>query len=201
MEVQPGTSLLGLTTDLVARVAVPKPARRVGLVRRLVLREPDVAIDAEHRALGVARDLRREPRKPDVHFLDQRTHRIADVVLITLALRLEPRLVVVPGEAAQKGERGGSEHGRAKLAHSRGTRHCLRLPIKSTETPCAFIIIYCSSPPRRSPASRPTRRPARRRRSTPPTPSGPGSPAPAMPIRSPSSTPPTPSSCRPTWRR
>src|SRR5437879_11304697 len=43
-------------------------------------------------------------------------------------MRLEPRLVVVAGEAAQKGERGGSEHGRAKLAHSRGTRHCLRLP-------------------------------------------------------------------------
>src|SRR3989454_4859748 len=65
MEVQPCTSLLGLTTDLVARVAVPKPARRVRLVRRLVLGEPDVAIDAEHRALGVARNLRREPRSEE----------------------------------------------------------------------------------------------------------------------------------------
>src|SRR6266566_734622 len=140
MEVQPGTSLLGLAADLVARALVPKPARRVRLVRRLVLGEPDVAIDPEHRALRVARDLRREPRQPHVYFLDQRAHRIADVVLVALAMRLEPRLVVVPGEATQKGERGGGEHGRAKLAHSRGTRHCLRLPITSTETPCAFII-------------------------------------------------------------
>src|SRR6266704_6215001 len=110
MEVEPGTALLGLAADLVARVAMPKPARRVRLVRRLVLGEPDVAIDPEHRTLGVARDLGREPRQPDVHLFDQCAHRRADVVLVTLAMRLEPGLVVVPSEAAQKGERGGSEH-------------------------------------------------------------------------------------------
>src|SRR5881397_2403579 len=166
MEIQPRTSLLCLATHLVARALMPKPAGRVRLVRRLVLREPDIAIDAEHRALRVAGDLRREPREPDIHLFDQRAHRIADVALVALTMRLEPGLVVVPGEAAQKGERGGGEHDPSKLAHSPRTRHSLRLPIKSTETPCAFIIICCSSPRRRSPASRPTRRPARSKRLT-----------------------------------
>src|SRR5213594_5097088 len=122
MEVEPGTARLGLAADLMARVAMPKPARRVRLVRRLVLGEPDVAIDPKHRALGVAGDLRREPREPDVHLFDQRAHRRADVALVALTMRLEPGLVVVPGEAAQKGERGGGEHDPSKLAHSPRTR-------------------------------------------------------------------------------
>src|SRR6266487_3670827 len=99
MEVEPGTALLGLAAHLMARVPMSKPARRVRLVRRFVLGEPDVAIDPKHRALGIAGDLRREPREPDVHLFDQGSHRRADVVLVTIAMRLEPRLGVVPGKA------------------------------------------------------------------------------------------------------
>src|SRR5439155_27151407 len=94
--------------DFVARVEMPKPAGRVRLVRRLVLGKSDIAIDPEHRALGVARDLGREPRQSDVHLFDQCAHGRADVVLVTLAMRLEPGLVVVAGGAAQKREGGGS---------------------------------------------------------------------------------------------
>src|SRR5258705_13776153 len=114
MEVQPGTALLRLAADLVARALVPKPARRVRLVRRLVLGEPDVAIDPEQRALGVARDLRREACEPDVHLFDQRAHRRADVAFITVAMGLKPGLGVVARETAQEGERRGSEHYPAK---------------------------------------------------------------------------------------
>src|SRR5881628_415125 len=136
MEVEPGTALLGLAADLMARVAMPKPARRVRLVRRLVLGEPDVAIDPEQRALGIAGDLGREPRQSDVQLFDQRAHRCADVVLVTLAMRLEPRLVVVAGEAAQESERRGSEHDPAKLSHF----PCARTPKRSSRPPPPSII-------------------------------------------------------------
>src|SRR5580765_5307372 len=102
MEVEPGTALLGLAADLVARVAMSKPARRMRLVRRLVFGESNVAIDPEHRALGIAGDLRREPGEPHIHRFDQLAHRRADIVLVTLTVRLEPGLGVVAGEATQE---------------------------------------------------------------------------------------------------
>src|SRR5258708_2696077 len=102
MEVEPGTALLRLAADLVARVAMSKPARRMRLVRRLVFGESNVAIDPEHRALGITGDLRREPREAHIHLFDQRAHRRADIVLVTLPVRFEPRLGIVAGETTQE---------------------------------------------------------------------------------------------------
>src|SRR5689334_6134222 len=77
------------------RSAVMEPARRVRLVGGLVLREANVAIDAEHRPLRVADHLRRELRKAYIHLADEVAHRLADLALVLGAMRLEPRLVVV----------------------------------------------------------------------------------------------------------
>ena len=73
LEVEAGAGPLRVLARAAARVAVVELAGGVGLVRRLVGREPDVAVDPEDRAPRVAHDLGREPRQPDVHLLDQRS--------------------------------------------------------------------------------------------------------------------------------
>src|SRR5690242_21108056 len=105
MEIEPGAARVGLTPDPRRRSAVMEPARRVRLVGGLVLREANVAIDAEHRPLRVADHLRRELRKAYIHLADEVAHRLADLALVLGAMRLEPRLVVVLREAAEEPQR------------------------------------------------------------------------------------------------
>src|SRR5579859_960980 len=93
-------------------VPMIEPAGRMNLVGRLVLRESNVPVDAEHGPLGVADDLGRETRQPDVHLLDQLAHRRDDRTVVLRAMRVEPRLFVVARETAQERERRRRErHG------------------------------------------------------------------------------------------
>src|SRR6476660_5972586 len=105
MKVEAGAPDIGLGADGARCIAVMEPARRVGLVRRLVLREPDVAVDAEHRPLRIAADLGSEFGEPDVEILDQLAHRGADIVLVDVAMRLEPGLLIVAGELPEEAQR------------------------------------------------------------------------------------------------
>jgi hypothetical protein len=98
-----------------AGVAMRQPHARVGLVRRLVLRKPDVAVDPEHRTPRVADDLRRHPCEPDVELIDERLERLAHLALVLGAVRLEPLPPVVLLEAAEKRER--SRPYRAESVH------------------------------------------------------------------------------------
>src|SRR5215467_817051 len=95
MEVESGASLRRFAPDAPARCAVMEPAAGVRLVRRLVLREARVAVDAEHRPLGVSADFRREAREPSVELFDELAHRLAHFVLVLGTPCLEPLLVVV----------------------------------------------------------------------------------------------------------
>src|SRR5206468_7648693 len=83
-------------------VTVVEPAGCVDLVRRLVLGEADVAVDTEHRSLRISADLRRELRKARVEILDQLAHWLAYFRLVLVAMRLEPGLLVVPGESTKE---------------------------------------------------------------------------------------------------
>src|SRR5262245_22060815 len=95
MKVETGAALVCLAANFATRRAMMKPTAGVGLVRRLVLREANVAVDSEHRALRIAADLRREAREPSVELFDELAHRRAHFVFILVAMRLEPGLVVV----------------------------------------------------------------------------------------------------------
>src|SRR5439155_9610106 len=112
MEIQPGPARLGVAAHPMVGRAVPEPARRVRLVRRLVLGKANVAIDPEHRALRIAGQLGGKPGEAHVHLLDQRPHRHADLRLVVVPMRLEPRLLVVAGEAAEKPQRRGGKYHR-----------------------------------------------------------------------------------------
>src|SRR4051794_32333066 len=81
-----------------------EPAGRVGLVRGLVAREADVAIDAEHRPLRVAADLGCEFHEPRVHLADEVAHRLAHLTLVLGAMCLEPFLVVVLREPSKESQ-------------------------------------------------------------------------------------------------
>src|SRR3954465_12890642 len=89
-----------------------KPATGVGLVGRLVLREADVAVDAKHRSLRIATNLRREAREPYVELLDEVAHRRAHLLLVVCAVRVKPLFVVVSRELLEEAKcRGGKGHG------------------------------------------------------------------------------------------
>src|SRR6185436_18661079 len=111
-----------------------KPARRVCLVRRLVFGEPDVAVDAEHRPLGVAADLGRERLESRVHLPDEVAHWLAHLRLVVRAMRLEPFLVVVPRESAKEPQRGrGERHPFLQWVHR--SRETCRIYGKQTILP------------------------------------------------------------------
>src|SRR5688572_739740 len=109
MEVEAGAATVRFTTDAVARVLVLEPARSMRLVRRLVLREPHVTVDAEDRTFRVAHELRRELSESHVELLDQELQRVEDFVVVGLAVRLEPLTLVVLLQLAQEGERAAPE--------------------------------------------------------------------------------------------
>src|SRR5256885_1807537 len=102
VEIEAGAPPFRLAADAVVGVAMAKPARRVRLIRRFVFGKPNVAVDAEHRALGIAGHLGRETREPHIHVFDERPHRLLHLGLVLGAMRLEPRLGVVARQPAQK---------------------------------------------------------------------------------------------------
>lgn len=62
VEVESRPTASGLAPHTLVRVEVPEPARRVGLVRRLVPGEPDVTVDPKHRPLAESPDVPRLAR-------------------------------------------------------------------------------------------------------------------------------------------
>ena len=90
-----------------ARVAMVELAGRVGLVRRLVGREPDVPVNPEHRPPRIAHQLGSHAREPDIHLLHQGPERVPHLRLVLGAVPLEPLAAVVPREAAQEASAAG----------------------------------------------------------------------------------------------
>src|SRR5262249_51793971 len=114
MEVEPGAALLGLAPHGPSRATVVEPAGRVRLVRRLVLRKANVAVDANHASFRITANLGRERLETSEHLVHQIAHGLTNVLLVVVTVRLEPLLVVVRGELAEEAEGRLSErHGLA----------------------------------------------------------------------------------------
>ena len=90
-----------------------EPARGVRLVGPLVVREADVAVDAEHGALRVAAELRRHAREPVVDLAHELAQRAEHLLIVRLAVLDEPRALIVSLERAQVLQCGGPEPGEA----------------------------------------------------------------------------------------
>src|SRR5437762_409690 len=104
MEVEARPAAVRFATHLGRAPGMEEPARGVRLVRRLVAREANIAVQAEHGAFRVAQELGREAREADVHLLNQIRHWLLDVPLVILAMCLEPRLRVVLRQPAEESE-------------------------------------------------------------------------------------------------
>ena len=103
-----------------APAARRKKGRHGGFVRRLVLGEAHVAIDAEDAALGLnAREPFVKARRGDQQARDKVFESRFDDRIEALAVRLEPRAVVVFFQTAQKRKRGRDVERAARLG--RGT--------------------------------------------------------------------------------
>src|SRR5688572_18738624 len=102
MEVEASASFTRFAANFATRATVVEPAAGVRLVRRLVLGEADVAIDPEHRAPDVTADLGGDASEADVHLLDQLAHRLPNLVLVFLAVILEPGFAVVALELPEE---------------------------------------------------------------------------------------------------
>jgi hypothetical protein len=81
----------------------------VGLVRRLVLGEPGIAVDPEDRPLRIR--LERDPALVECicQRADERFHRLLEESLVFRLAWLEPRAVVVLGELSEEVDRFGAE--------------------------------------------------------------------------------------------
>ena len=96
--------------SLVFRQAAGRKIRgHVRLVRSLVLRKADVAVNAVHRRRRVGDVLGTEPAKVVRQPGDDVGHRLTDVRLVIVAMRGEPLAAVVPLERAQKSKRVAGE--------------------------------------------------------------------------------------------
>src|SRR6185503_12199074 len=102
-----------MEVDAGALVFEEAPRRKhrghVGLVRRLVVGEPRIAVDAIHRDLGARHQLRREPAEVVRQPLDDCGHRLANMSFVVVAVRVEPLAPVVALQGAQEPERLGAE--------------------------------------------------------------------------------------------
>src|SRR2546425_3546898 len=136
-----GEAVPGLEVQVESwRVHVPvaggvrKVGRGVGLVRALVPRESDVAIDAEHRAaVEVAAD-RGEPRS---HRGDEAEQGVAHDRLVARLILHEPLAVFLLPELHQEGEQLGGElrvsHDGARPWRALGARAYLQSRMRSEE--------------------------------------------------------------------
>jgi hypothetical protein len=109
VEVEAGAGTVRLAPHSLRRVLVLEPARGVRLVRRLVLREADVAINAENRTFGISDELRRELAEPHIDFLDEQLEGGENFTLVRLLVRLEPVPLVVALELPQERECAAAE--------------------------------------------------------------------------------------------
>src|SRR6185312_6854322 len=120
VKVQPGAAAL-------AERAMPEARGDVRLVRLLVLRKPDVAVDAVH-ALRPDEQLRRDAAHVDRQPIDDREHRLTDDAFVLVLARVEPLAPVVALQPRQERER--------VLAESRG-RHQITRRLNSPSPPPA----------------------------------------------------------------
>src|SRR5688572_567663 len=109
VEVEAGATTVGVAADLGGAASVEEPTGGVRLVGRLVASKTNVAMQPEHRALRIPDHLRGEARHAQVHFFDEVRQRLPDVLIVDVAVRFEPGLVVVAFEATKEDERFGSE--------------------------------------------------------------------------------------------
>ena len=114
LEVESRARPLGVLAGAAARVVMVELAGGVGLVRRLVGREADVAVDPEDRAPRVAHELGRDPGEPDVHLLDQRPERVPHLGLVDRAVAAR----TIRGVLCRARRRRNAKRGRDR---SRGT--------------------------------------------------------------------------------
>src|SRR5262249_55203106 len=84
----------------------------VGLVRRLVLREACVSVDAEERAAArprVGAKVRADPFEPRRKRVDEREGRLEQVLFVALLVGREPFPVVVRSQVGEEGKQLGAE--------------------------------------------------------------------------------------------
>jgi hypothetical protein len=98
----------------------------IRLVRPLVLREPDVPVQAEDRA-PVAAERQVECLEPCREIADQIQQRRLDLALVDPPVLLEPRLVLVEGERLQKSERLRAEAREGRWSALRQSGPCHRV--------------------------------------------------------------------------
>ena len=106
-QVQVEAGRVGLLGPLVAEVDA-----RLRLVRRLVLGEARVAVDAEQRAAlapRVGHQVRADVGQSEPEVLDEGERGLEQVVLVAALVRVEPLAVVVGLQLAQEGEQLGPE--------------------------------------------------------------------------------------------
>ena len=91
---------------------VLEPDARRGLVRRLVLREARVAVDAEQRAAdapGVGPQVRADLAQVRLEVLDEGERRLEHVGLVAVLVGVEPLAVVVLLQVGEEAEQLASE--------------------------------------------------------------------------------------------
>src|SRR5229473_7241791 len=96
----------------VARVAMTERGGGVGLVRRFVARETEIAIDAHHRSARrswIRHVARTDFCEPWRERRDEREHRLAHLVLVARFILEKPVAVVVAAEFLEKFEELGRE--------------------------------------------------------------------------------------------
>src|SRR5262249_9800420 len=80
-------------------------ARGLRLVWSFVLRKPDVAIDAEHRAFRIGHQIWTDVPQPRSNASNKGQHRLANVFYVTRLVRFEPFPLVVGLQLSQKIEK------------------------------------------------------------------------------------------------
>src|SRR5213594_1102318 len=102
------------------RLLVKKVDPHVGLVRRLVAGEPDVAINPKHRPARVSDQMRRNLAQLRPEVADKTKSWVPDLTLVSLLVCREPFPIGVVTQFAKKCERFGRE-----VAHQRRLRSSL----------------------------------------------------------------------------
>jgi len=109
LEVQVEARGVGVLGRLVAELDADP-----GLVGALVLREADVAMDAEQRPLAGPRvgvEVAADTAQPRRELGDELLRRVEQVLLVACPVGLEPVAVVVARQVAQKGKQSRTEGG------------------------------------------------------------------------------------------
>src|SRR5208282_5333120 len=90
------------------------------------LGESDVAVEPEDGALEIRRELGCDPGQSDVQGLEECAKRSTHLVLIDVAVCLEPRLVVVARETPKEVEGGGTKSLEIRVGDGHGVQLAMR---------------------------------------------------------------------------